>query len=260
MITSTQNARIQQVRALVGQRKEREARAEFVVEGVRLCEEALASGWEARLLLYTSELSPRGLALVRDCRARGMVVEETAPFVLRSASDTENPQGILAVFAQRELRLPAPFDFVVVADGLRDPGNLGTLLRTAAAAGAQALLLAPGCADPFSPKVLRAGMGAHFRLALRCLEWDALEELLKPGCRVLVADAGAGKPAWDLNLRGPTALVVGGEAEGVCPQARAMADGIITIPMPGQSESLNAAVAAGILLFEVVRQRGTPNP
>jgi TrmH family RNA methyltransferase len=256
VITSTQNPRVQHIRALVSQRKEREECGEFVVEGVRLAEEALASGWEARLVLYDAGLSARGLELVQRCRARGIPVEEAAPYVLKSAADTETPQGILGVFTRRELSLPARPDFLVVADGLRDPGNLGTLLRTAAAAGAQALLLAPGCADPFSPKVLRAGMGAHFRLPILSLDWDRLAELLKPACQVFVAQASEGTPAWQLDLRRPIALVVGGEAEGAGPQARALADGLITIPMPGRSESLNAAVAAGILLFEVVRQRG----
>jgi RNA methyltransferase, TrmH family len=103
--------------------------------------------------------------------------------------------------------------------------------------------------------VLRAGMGAHFRLPLRSLGWAGMTGLLKPACRVFLAEAGGGTPAWQLDLRGPLALVVGGEAEGAGAQARALADGLITIPMPGSSESLNAAVAAGILLFEVVRQR-----
>lgn len=255
MITSTSNPRIQQVRQLVSQRKEREARAEFVLEGVRLVEEALASGWDLRLLLYTGQLSPRGLALVEQARRRGSDVEEVAPHVLKAVADTDTPQGIAAVFGLRGLELPLHPDFIVAADAVRDPGNLGTLLRTAAAAGSQAVLLAPGCADPFSPKVLRAGMGAHFRLPVRALDWDALRAYLKPACQVFVAEAGQGTPCWQLDLRRPAALVVGGEAEGAGPQARALADGYVTIPMPGRSESLNAAVAAGVLLFEVVRQR-----
>jgi RNA methyltransferase, TrmH family len=256
MITSTSNSRIQYVRALVAQRKEREAHSEFVVEGVRLVEEALASGWAARLLLYTADLSPRGKELVQLALRDGTEVEEVAPHVLKAAADTENPQGILGVFAQRVLPLPAAPNFLIIADNLRDPGNLGTLLRSSAAAGAQAVLLAPGCADAYSPKVLRAGMGAHFRIPFRCLDWPAMRELLKPACQVYVSESAQGKPCWQLDLRQPIALVVGGEAEGAGPEALALADDYITIPMPGKSESLNAAVAAGVLLFEVVRQRG----
>lgn len=255
MITSAQNSRVQHVRALLSQHKAREASAEFVLEGVRLIEEALASGWEARFMLYTSELSARGQELISACGQRGVDVEEAAPHVLKSAADTENPQGILGVFASRELALPARPDFIVIADRLRDPGNLGTLLRTAAAAGAQAVLLAPGSVDAFSPKVLRSGMGAHFRLPLR--EWDFTEiaAWLKPACRLLIAESAQGTSCWQFDLRAPLALVVGGEAEGASPEARVLADAVVTIPMPGKSESLNAAVAAGVLLFEVVRQR-----
>jgi len=255
VITSARNARILHIRELFGQRKAREASGEFALEGVRLLEEALRSGWEARQVLYSAELSARGQELLAECRARGAEVEEAMPHALQAAADTENPQGILAVFARRELALPEQPDFVVVADGLRDPGNLGTLLRSAAAAGAQAALLAPGVADPFSPKVLRAGMGAHFRLALRAWNFAQIAAYLKPACRVLIAESGEGTACWQTDLRAPLALLVGGEAEGASPEARALADGYITIPMPGQSESLNAAVAAGVLLFEVVRQR-----
>jgi TrmH family RNA methyltransferase len=254
VITSSQNPRIQQVRALLAQRKEREESGLFAVEGVRLVEEAVSSGWVARLVLYTADLSPRGLTLVAACRERGLDVEEVAPQVFKSITDTENPQGILAVLTRRDLPLPAPLHFVVVADQVRDPGNLGTLLRSSAAAGAQAVLLSPGCADAFAPKVMRAGMGAHFRLPLLTFEWGAVPPLLG-SCKVYTAESAAGTACWELDLTGPVALVIGGEADGVSQQARALADGAVTIPMPGKSESLNAAVAAGILLFEVVRQR-----
>jgi TrmH family RNA methyltransferase len=255
VITSAQNSRIQHVRALVARRQERDAAGEAVLEGVRLVEEALDSAWEARVLLYTAELSPRGMELVRASRVKGFEVEEVLPALLRSTADTENPQGILGVFSRRDMPLPERLDFVVVADGLRDPGNLGALLRTCDAAGAQALLLAPGSADPYSPKVLRAGMGAHFHLPLRSMDWPGIAALVKPGCKLLLAETGEGTPCWQADLRQPVALVVGSEAEGAGSEARALADGYLTIPMPGRSESLNAAVAAGILLFEVVRQR-----
>ena len=255
MISSAQNPRIQHVRALLSQRKARDEAGEFAVEGVRLVEEALASHWEAHLLLYTSELSARGQPLLALARERGAEVDEVPPQLLKSITDTENPQGILGVFAQRDLPLPVKLHFVVVADVIRDPGNLGALLRTAAAAGAQAALLGPGCVDVFSPKVLRAGMGAHFRLAVRHLGWEEIAALVKPACRVYVAESSQGTPCWQLDLTRPTALVIGGEAEGAGAEAQALADGYVTIPMPGTSESLNAAVAAGILIFEVVRQR-----
>jgi len=156
----------------------------------------------------------------------------------------------------RQLALPEPLDFVLICDNLRDPGNLGTLLRSAAAAGVQTALLSPGTTDAFAPKVVRAGMGAHFRLPVQHLSWGEIRDLCKHnGLRLFLAEAAEGAAAWDLDLRQPLALMVGSEAEGATPEAMALAAQPVRIPMPGQSESLNAAVAASILLFEIVRQR-----
>lgn len=261
MITSAHNPRIQRVRALLEKRKQREQERAFVVEGVRLAEEALAGGWPAELVLYTGRLGERGQALLPGFRAAGAEVIEIPDHLMASIAGTETPQGILAV-----LRLPGPetralperLDFIVVADNLRDPGNLGTLLRTAAAAGAQAALLSPGTTDPFAPKVLRAGMGAHFRLPAVTASWDKIRAICKerrPPLKVFLAEAAAGTPCWQADLRQPLALLICSEADGASPEAAALADEAITIPMPGKSESLNAAIAAGILLFEIVRQR-----
>jgi TrmH family RNA methyltransferase len=151
---------------------------------------------------------------------------------------------------------------VLVADALRDPGNLGTLLRTAAAAGVQAVFLAPGTVDAFAPKVLRGGMGAQFRLPVRNFTWDQIQSACSQPAEPLtlyLAEAGQGRPLWETNLRRPLALVVGSEADGATEAGLAAANGFISIPMPGKSESLNAAIAAGIILFEVVRQRSQRN-
>lgn len=258
MITSNHNPKIQRVRALLTQRREREREGVLVVEGVRLTEEAYSAGWQAELVLFTSDLSARGQELLGRFQTSDVEVEEVPPSLLKSLADTETPQGILVVFKQRQLPLPDQLNFIVIADELRDPGNLGTLLRSSAAAGAQALILTPGSADVFSPKVVRSGMGAHFRLPVRVLDAgqiDALCHRSTPALNLYLAEAAEGTPCWDLNLRRPCALVVGGEANGASPAVRAVCDGQITIPMPGKSESLNAAVAASILLFEVVRQR-----
>jgi len=256
-ITSIHNPRIQTIRALLNRREERRERGWFVAEGVRLVEEGVQAGWQAVMAVYSADLSPRGQALLPALAARGAEVFEVPSSLLKQVSDTETPQGILTVFVRRPCATPDPLDFVVIADNLRDPGNLGTLLRSAAAAGAQMVWLTPGTVDAFSPKVLRAGMGAHFRLPVQevSLEWLKDFRSAHPAMQFYLAEAETGIPCWEADLTQPLALVIGGEAEGASPAMRDLVDECLTIPMPGKSESLNAAVAAGILLFEVVRQR-----
>ena len=255
MITSAHNSRIQWVRKLQSQPRLRRQEGLFVVEGVRLVEESVQSGWTTRLVLYSGGLSARGQALLKQYIDSGVPVEEASDKVMDSASDTHTPQGILAVVEQRQLELPGEPDFILVADGLRDPGNLGTLLRTAAAAGVQAVVLPPGSVDPFSPKVVRAAMGAHFRLPLRSLEWDALRQLIPQEARIFLADAAGGEPYTRMDFKVPLAIIVGGEAQGAGTRAASLAQHRVHISMAGEVESLNAAVAAAVLLFEVRRQR-----
>ena len=258
LISSPHNPRIARIRGLLEKRKQRDEEQVFVVEGVRLVEEALASGWQPEQVLFSAQLSARGRDIVAQFATRGVEVYEVPPGVMDALADTETPQGLLAVLPMRQMPLPERLDFALIVDNLRDPGNLGTLLRSAAAAGAQAVLLSPGTADAFAPKVLRAGMGAHFRLPVYPLRWEAIRALCKnrpEPLRIFLAEAAAEAACWDQDLRQPLALMVGGEADGASAEGLALADQPISIPMPGRSESLNAAIAASILLFEIVRQR-----
>ena len=254
MITSSQNPRIKWLHALQGQVRQRREERAFVVEGVRLAEEALAGGWNARLVIYTEDLNERGKAVVEGFAARGAAIELVSDAILRSASDTETPQGLLVALDWRVAPLPARLNFVFIPDKLRDPGNLGTMLRTAAAAGVQAVLLPPETTDAFAPKVLRAGMGAHFRLPIQALDWDDLARSIQ-GLNIYLASAGDGLSYTQADFKSPLALIVGGESEGASLHAERLSPARVHIPMPGGSESLNAAVAAGVLMFEVLRQR-----
>jgi TrmH family RNA methyltransferase len=256
MITSTKNPKIQWVRGLQSRVQIRREEGAFVVEGVRLVEEALAAGWEARLLYYTEDLGERGRKVVSGYASKGIQTEAVAPHVMRAASDVETPPGILAVLSVREIPLPETIDFVFIPGEVRDPGNLGAMLRTAAAAGVQAVFLPTGTVDAFSPKVLRSAMGAHFRLPLRSLPWEEIEAGLHgASLRIYLADAWQGVVYSEAGFHQPLALIVGGEAGGAGPFAENLAHERVRIPMPGGTESLNAAAAAAILLFEVVRQR-----
>jgi TrmH family RNA methyltransferase len=257
MISSVHNPTIKYVHNLQARSRERRSEKAFVIEGVRLLEEAQKSDWETRLVLYSEELSGRGMQLVDAFHSQGTKVAVVSPKVMRAVSDTETPQGILAVMGMRSLPIPEILDFILVLDQLRDPGNLGTILRSAAAVSVQAVLLTPGTADQFSPKVMRGAMGAHFRLPVHNADWEEIQSRIRDsGLRSYIAVANRGQVYYQVDYRPPLALILGGEASGAGESAYQTAESLIQIPMPGGGDSLNVSVAAGILLFEVNRQRG----
>ena len=238
-------------------RRGREQYSQCLVEGVRLIEDAMRAGEKPALIFCVPAAhdSPRAAALLASAPAHGVPIYELSPAIFATLSDTVNSQGVVAVMPLPDLSPVSGADLALVLDQIRDPGNLGTILRSAEAAGVGQVLLTKGCADPWGPKVLRAGMGAHFRLPLETdLEWPAIAALLT-GCPLWAADAH-GELAYDrVDWTGPAALVVGGETEGISAEAGASARGKIYIPMHGGAESLNAAMAATVVLFEAARQR-----
>ena len=252
MITSPQNPKLKLVRALQGRTKTRRKEKAFLVEGVRLLEEAVKAKWPIRFVLYANNLNERGQELLNSLQ--DVDAEEVDSALLKSIGDTETSQGILAVLDKAQLPMPNSPDFLLILDQIRDPGNLGTLLRTAAAAGVDAVILPPETADAFSPKVLRAGMGAHFHLPILSADWDQIKDRVG-GLKVWLAVMAGDIAYTEADFKSPSALVIGGEAEGASQFARELATTNVHIPMPGEMESLNAAVAGAILLFEVVRQR-----
>jgi|LGOV01.1.fsa_nt_gb TrmH family RNA methyltransferase len=259
MISSIQNPKIKRIRLLQSQSRSRKKELAFVVEGIRLLEEALNTFQIPELVIYTSDLDPRSQNLVEEFLKQNVPCEEVSEEVIKAASDTETPQGILAILPLKPLLLPAEADFLMIADEIRDPGNLGTLLRTAQAAGADGFLLSPGTVDPFSPKVIRAGMGAHFRLPILSFSWEKIRQVTD-GLTIFGADMEGGSRIWDADLCLPLALIVGGEAHGPGKHSRDLADAWIHIPMNDGSESLNAAAAGAVLMFEVLRQRTQEPP
>jgi TrmH family RNA methyltransferase len=178
--------------------------------------------------------------------------------VIAALTDTSTPQGVVAVAETRAIEAEAiDGDLVVVLADVRDPGNAGTLVRSAVAAGSSGVVFAKGSVDPFNPKTVRATAGLLFRVPLVhevALE-DALSLLKARGFLVVGADAGAGVAPEDVDLTRAVALVLGNESWGIEAGARALLDEVVGIPMPGPAESLNAGIAGSILLFEAVRQR-----
>lgn len=256
MIASPANHHVKRLRSLRDSAKERRGERSVFLEGVRLVAHALAAGAELRLALYAPEQlrgTPEGSALLEQLAGRPGCYE-AAPAAVAAAVDTKHPQGVVAACAWPEHE-PHP-GLRLLIDGVQDPGNVGTLLRSAEASGVGLALCAPGTADPYSPKVVRAAMGAHFSLPLRSeLTWDEIGAELGACPLVYAADAGATMPYFAADWKQPAALIVGGEARGVSDEAMALATHRIGIPMLGRAESLNAGIAGSVILFEALRQR-----
>jgi RNA methyltransferase, TrmH family len=256
-ISSLHNERVKFVHALQTQGKTRRKERRCVLEGVRLIGDAIAIGVQPDLVLYTEDAitgDQPAARLIAGLRDSGAVCIEVTPDVMAHVSDTQSPQGIVAVVPLPELTPPANPDLILVLDGVADPGNMGTILRTAAAAGVDSVVLAPHCVDPFNPKVLRGGMGAHFRIPLARKSWSDISRDYAD-MPFYLADARGTVPYYAVDWILPTALIVGGEARGADSQAAVVAQKVISIPMDNQIESLNAAIATGVILFEIRRQR-----
>jgi RNA methyltransferase, TrmH family len=254
LITSSKNPTILHIRQLQARARIRRETGQFVVEGVRMVEEALLARVSPLTIIYTPDVGERGEKIIAGFRDLGnspVLVNDT---VMKAASDTQTPQGVLAVLPISPRPLPTSPNFVLILDGMRDPGNLGTILRTAAVAGVDAVLLPPGTVDPYAPKVIRAGMGAHFQLSIHSLDWEEIRATTG-SLQVFLADASAASEYSETDFSGSLALIIGGEAHGASGEIQMLHPTPVRIPMPGGSESLNAAIAAGILMFEVIRQR-----
>jgi TrmH family RNA methyltransferase len=251
VIRSPHNRTLKLIRSL-RQRKTRESERAFVVEGFRAIADGIAAG-TAPHLIAVREGSERDadhwFGSLHDFR----LVDAD---LFDSVAETVTPQGAIAVFPFPDIGVPddvAPL--FLVLDQVREPGNLGTLIRTAAASGATAVYLTEGTVDPFNSKVVRAAVGAHFRVPIRWLtERDRAMIEGRAGIRVL-ADAESPVSYDGLDWTGGAALVIGSEAHGATETGRALANATARIPLAGYVESLNAAVAGAVILFEAARQR-----
>lgn len=259
-ITSTKNPLVKRIRSLAD-RTNRDAEGRMAIEGVRLVEEALAAGVRAELLLYDPDAqreNSRIKDLLESASAQGIRTIEAASHVIEAASEVETPQGVIAVLEipRHDLgRVLETHDLLlVVVDRIQDPGNLGTIIRVADAAGASAVTVTRGTVDPQNPKTVRATMGSLFHLPV--VEVDAASlaaELKRRGVRIVVADQHGALEYTSVSLRRPLALVLGNEATGADPLWREAAEAVVRIPIYGRAESLNVAIAGALLLYEARR-------
>lgn len=237
-------------------RKARERQQLFVAEGVRAAEELLRSSLSIRGALVAPQLAdaPRGAALREALSSRGVAVEEVKPLEFASAAETESPQGVIVVAevpARRLASLPDDWKGVVlVLDAVQDPGNVGTIIRTAAALGAVATVAMPGTVDLWNAKVVRSGMGAHFRHPVFPASWPELDDF-RSRTRPLVLGADAQGGALPSPVPKQTLLLVGNEGAGLSGEARSRVDRLVGLAIAPTVESLNVAVATGILLHQL---------
>lgn len=276
LITSPSNPRVSRARELQTP-KGRKKHGLFLMEGPHLLEVLLDSDVLPAEVYYQPALLERtaeGRALLRRLlHSSGLSNNdrvEVSERVIESISETQTSQGVVSVlplsaFLPRQTqarRLPGTRPALLILDGLSDPGNMGTILRTALAADVDEVLLTPDCVDCFGPKVVRAAAGAHVALPVAVDQsWEAIEERIKQHCknerRVLLAEAGSSHYYFEQDLRAPFALITGNEAHGASAEARRRSPATISIPLANNVESLNAAIATAIILYEAVRQKQT---
>jgi TrmH family RNA methyltransferase len=258
-ITSRQNAHFKQARKLAESARERNKAQQIVMEGTRLIgayAEQFGLGECTLLVREEGANRPDIRRILQSASPRHayLLAEE----LFAEISGVETPEGITAIAGIPRVDAKAPDDFRILLDGVQDPGNLGGLLRTAAAAGATSAHLAKGCADPWSPRALRGGLGAQFVLSLRARVnlTTALE-----GFRGMVIGTSprAEKTIYAVDVSGPVAMIFGGEGRGLPDEVLSMANQVVQIPMAGKVESLNVAAAVAICCFEKLRQTGRPN-
>ena len=255
-ITGFSNPTVKAIRAL-RDKKHRREEGRFLAEGLRLLTDARESGRVPETLLMAEGREPHPLldALEHAVDEAGGEVLELAPELLSKVTGKDNPQAVAGVFAEWPTSLDAidrTAPLLLVAQALRDPGNLGTMLRTADAVGAGGLILLDDCADPFSVEAVRASMGAIFTVPLAKARWDEFEPWLRGGPGQLVAASlREAVPFRGAAYVAPCFILVGNESRGLPEDYEAVCDLRVTMPMRGRADSLNAAVAAAVLAYEV---------
>lgn len=246
MIVSKDNSQIKHIKQLK-QKKYRDEFKEYIVEGIKIVEEAIAEKAEIVLIVICEELLRKQVETF-DCR-----VEYVSKNIFELISDTVTPQGILAVIKEKtEKKIDSPVLFAL--DDIQDPGNMGTIIRTLDASGIKDLLISNESADIYNSKVTRSTMGAIYRLnVIRTDLLSKLQDMQKNGYKIVVTSLETNKNHYDINFDEKTVIVIGNEAKGVSQEIMELADVKVKIPMLGKTESLNAAMATGIIAYEYVR-------
>lgn len=256
MLTSLQNPLVKQMRKL-HRAKERREQQLFLLEGTHLLEAACHAGCELVTLCFTQDWQRRYPHLWEQASQKTQRTELVSPEVLRAIATTVEPDGVVATMQQSALPTPNFTSLGLVLDTIQDPGNLGTMIRTAAAVGVDGILLSHDSVDPDHPKVLRASAGQWFQVPMAVssdLATD-LSHYQQQGMQVVATLPAARLTYWEVDLCRPTLILLGNEGAGLSTAVAALADVAVTIPLHPGVESLNVAIAAALMLYEVKRQR-----
>lgn len=259
IISSSQNKMIKYMKALHA-KKGRDESCQFFIEGYKLIEEALNHSRPFTFLLMseTAFKTSEGQQLLKKAEALNISMSVAEDKVFAEASEMDTPQGVLAVLNKQEQELRHIITQksynIIILDEVRDPGNVGTIIRTADACGLSAVVLSKGCVDLYNSKTIRATMGSMFHIPI-ITEVDTMvliEQLKQQGAAVLGADPHSSTSCIEAKKQDQMAIIIGNESKGLRQEVKAFTTQNITIPMPGQAESLNAGVAAAILMYEFV--------
>ena len=251
LITSKDNSKIKEIKKL---KEKKYRKTAFIVEGIKMIKEAISEKAEIDTIIIREDTE---LDFKLDSELEKKVIHVTKN-VFETISDVVSPQGVLVVINKKidDNKISKHADYILALDGIQDPGNLGTIIRTADSANIKQILVSKDTVDSYSPKVVRSTMGAIYRVKI--IECEDLAKTLKSlqttGFEIVTTDLHTDKSIYDMNYN-KKIVVIGNEANGVTPEIKELSNYRVKIPMLGKTESLNAAVATGIMIYEYVRQK-----
>lgn len=259
-ITSSSNKLIKNIK-LLHNKKGRWSERCFFIEGARSVEQCIKSDGKIKYIVYSPELlNEDSKRILNEIESRNYELHLITKELFKSISDTDSPQGILAVVEFEEYSLKDTLkenNFFVILDRVQDPGNMGTIIRTADAFGANAVIVTGGCVDVYNPKTVRSTMGSIFQIPIVHISdiEEAVEQLKDKNVNIVATSLDTDRYSYDVDFKNDCAIIIGNEANGISDEVLEMSNQIVKIPMRGKAESLNAGVASAVLMYEVLRQR-----
>lgn len=264
-ITAANNKNIKHLKSL-NKKKYRDIFSEYLIEGIKILEEAISCKENIKTVIINDKFinMKKSGKLLKKLYAINVDVYKLPDKVFESISNTENSQGIVGVVGAKRLSIKQFIEdvnpsFLIFCENINDPGNMGTIIRTADASGVEAVIVSKGCVDIYSPKTVRSTMGSLFHLPVIKVDdtLGAISYLKAKGFKIICTYLTNAEYYYNINIQNKSIIIIGNEANGVSERLKAQADCLVKIPILGKAESLNVAVASGILMYEVARRKWT---